>query len=539
MKISSPSQKRSPLGSGGVPEIILPIIANLLLWVCLVSLLAFTLFSYRARFQSDAATAGMIALEQWRTGSLFVKGWYYSQDFWPMFVFNSTTLFFPLVHDAFLATQIGILFQSALIFWLTRQILIGCGSVTTANLLVAFLCSGISYVWSEFFYGQGQYGNVLMFLLLDTALMLRLLSQSQGEGKIWPWVGLFVINCYTNTTSVRYLAFFVGPAILSLGFLLCANVISKKRLCEIALLILVSTFLGLAGFSWLKHAYTFLAGADGASFASYHDVFTQNLPRVIEGFLSLIADESIGVKFASPAGLLYALKLCFGITLFSTPFYLLATRFRGAFGALTATEKYLVVYFAAMAAISLFSVLMLATTVNSTAAARYMMLAIFFGIFVSAILIERLAINNANWALFLVIAPLCLANISSLNGPLLHPSVSEKQQLVQLLKENKLERGFATYWNADVLTVLSNYQVMVAHIEGERPLPSLFMSSKEFYKPVGVSQNFLLLDDAEVPKFDFESVKKAMGQPVRTLKLGHYQIFVYDGEFAAHLPGWQ
>jgi hypothetical protein len=134
--------------------------------------------------------------------------------------------------------------------------------------------------------------------------------------------------------------------------------------------------------------------------------------------------------------------------------------------------------------------------------------------------------------------PAFFFNIQSLHSGVLHSAVGEKDQLVSFLKANGLERGFASYWNADALTVLSNYQIMVAHIENERPMPWLFMTSKAIYQPVGAKQNFLLLESSEIPKFDFEPIRKNMGEPSRVLKFKQYQIFVYEGEFATHLPGW-
>jgi hypothetical protein len=116
--------------------------------------------------------------------------------------------------------------------------------------------------------------------------------------------------------------------------------------------------------------------------------------------------------------------------------------------------------------------------------------------------------------------------------------MEERQQLVNFLIDNKLEKGFATYWNADVLTVLSNYRVMVAHIESDKLKPSLFMSTNEFYKATGAHENFILLDSSEVAKFDFESIKDKIGSPYKILNFKNFQVFVYKKEFALYLPNW-
>lgn len=525
------------ISSIGKKDRFLLISSRVILLISILSLILFTLHSYRHRFHSDAATAGMIALEQWRTGELFVHGWSYSQDFWPMFVFNSVTLFFPIVHDAFLATQIGILFQTTIIFILSRQILIYLGSVTSANLILAFLLSGVSYLWSEFFYGQGQYGNVLMFLLIETVLMIKLLSFSKNGLMSWASAAFFLVNCYVNSTSVRYLAFFVGPSLVSLAYIFIFQEQYKKRIFGISTSLLISTCCGQALLMWLKHSYTFISGADGATFVSYHDALSLNLPRVIDGYFSLIVDGAVGIKFASIAGVMFVLRFVFCAIFFSAPFYFLLSKYKRMLGAFNATEKYLVVYFCGLAFISIFSVLFLASTVNIIAAARYMMLAIFFGIFVTIIFTYRLKIKNINLIFLIFMLPAFIFNVKTLNEGFNRGS-GERQQLVDFLLANKLDRGFATYWNADVLTVLSDYKVMIAHIESDRLAPSIFMSTNEFYKPVGAHKNFLLLENSEIPKFDFESIRKAIGEPNRILRFNNYQIFVYKDEFAAHMPGW-
>jgi hypothetical protein len=513
--------------------------SRILLATSFLSVTVFTLYSYRYRFHSDAATAGMIALEQWRTGQLFVPGWYYSQDFWPMFVLNSATVFFPLVHNAFLATQIGIFFQIVFIFTLTRKILISLGSTTHANLVLAFLLSGVSSLWSEFFYGQGQYGNVLMFILLETFFIIYLLkSDEKTTGKKLTVLALlFLSNVYINSTSVRYLPLFLAPALLALSFNFFQNKALRRGVTYIVFILLISTALGQLGLSWLKHSYLFLSGVDGTTIVSYHDAIADNLPRMLDGYLSLITDGAAGVKFASFKGCLFLFRLVFSFIFFSAPIYFLTSKYASKFKEFEVSKQYLVIYFCGLLFISLFSVIFLSSTVNFIAAARYIMVAVYFGVFVTVIFFDSLRIGNINKYLLVLITPIILFNIQTLNQGLAK-GVGERDQLVNFLIENNLDRGFATYWNADVLTVLSDYKVMVSHIEGSHAGPSLFMSTKQFYKSVGAKENFLLLDSSEIASFDFNYLNKYLGSPDRFLKFNNYQIFVYKKEFASYLPEW-
>jgi hypothetical protein len=479
----------------------------------------------------------MVAIEQWRSGELFVRGWYYSQDFWPMFVFNSVTLLFPIIGDAFLATQIGVFFQTLVIFLITRKILLSIQTPVITNLVLAFLLSGVSSLWSEFFFGQGQYGNVLMFLLLEVFLILNVLQDSNPKKIKILLATLFLINCYVNSTSIRYLPMMVAPAFAALGFLLLTKQELSKRTCWIAGVLLISTAIGQISFVWLKNSYTFLSGVDGSTLVSYAQAISNNIPRTIDGYFSLIVDSPIGIKFASLKGALFLERFIFSLIFFSAPFYFLFSKCRNTIFQYDASKQFLIIYFATLAFISFFSVVFLSSTVNFIAAARYIMIAIYFGVFVGLIYANFYKTKNAAILLMIALVPILLHNTLTLNRGLNHNG-GERQQLANFLMENKLERGFASYWNADVITVLSNYKVMVSHIEGDQLKPSLFMSSKEFYKPVGAKENFLLLDGGEAKSFNFDWLRKHLGEPTKVLTFKGYFIYVYKDEFATRLPGW-
>ena len=503
----------------------------------IVSLIFFTLITYRARFHSDAATAGMIAIEQWRTANLFVRGWYYSQDFWPMFVLNSVTLLFPIIKDAFLATQIGVLFQTIVILIVTRSILKTIQSPVMTNAVLAFLLSGISSLWGEFFYGQGQYGNVLMLLLVAVWLILKVLGNDVQHNPKKLLLALFLINTYANTTSIRYLPLLVFPALVAISYFSYHRILPQKKMGWLAAILISSSVVGQLIFLWLKKEYLFLSGVDGSSFASYAQILSENIPRVIEGYLTLIIDNPSGIKFASLQGVFFLYRFMFCMIFFSIPFYFIFSKSKLIFLGFDGKKQFLIIYFFALAFISFFSVTFLSSTVNSIAAGRYIMVSIYFGVFTGLIYADFLN-TYRNKVVFLgLLIPIIFYNAITLNLGF-NKGESEREQLAKFLVEHKLEKGFASYWNADVLTVLSNYQVMVSHIELNGTKPSLFMSTKEFYKPSGEKENFLLLDATEVASFDFNFIKEFIGEPARVLNFKGYRIYIYPDEFASRLPGW-
>lgn len=521
------------------------LLKNMYLFLLLSSLLSltfFTLVSYKYRFHSDAATAAMIALEQTRTGALYVKNWYYSQDFWPMFVFNGVVLLQPIVDNAFLATQIPVLLQTVIIFFLSFNILKIFSKNRLNYLLLAFLFSGVSNLWSEFFFGQGQYGNVLMWTLLGLVFLIKAqLHLNASRNKLY-FFGLFLINTYINTTSIRYVPLFSGAAILSLIFLYVVDLekaTKNKPLLFLIINLTISTVLGQLIFSYLKLNYHFVSGVNGSTLVDYDVMLHENLPRLIHGLFGLMTDSGVGSPLASLKGIVFSYKFFMSLILFGLPFCAVKKMIASfTKKQLTFPQQFLLIFTMIQLLISLFSVLFIQTIINHIAAARYMMLPIFICMLLVPFLFDKFQMSlNKQFLICIGVLPLIFSNIYLLNKDNFS-APPQKAQLASFLLSNGLTHGYATFWNADSLTVISNYKVKVYHITDTKLEPSLYMSSPFFYSQPDAKENFLLLTDEEVGKFDFETIKAHIGEPIKTLSFQGYKIFVYDKLFFNKMPNW-
>ena len=153
------------------------------------------------------------------------------------------------------------------------------------------------------------------------------------------------------------------------------------------------------------------------------------------------------------------------------------------------------------------------------------------------ILFERF---NPNWkyklVILLILLPLLFTNAYSLNSGI--SQKPQKEMVAEYLEENGLNVGYATYWNADAITILSNYRVRIYHIDVGEMKPRLFMSSPDLYRPTGEQNNFLMLTNKEVKNFDLSALDKYIGKPKQVLEFQNYKIYVYDKLFADYLPDW-
>ena len=508
------------------------VLSNFMVVLTIAGLLLFSLSSYRTRFHSDSATAGMLALEQLRTRSLLLKEWAYSQDFWPMFVFNSVYFLDGFVESVFLRTQIWIAIQDVSIFALTYVLLNKLTSSLNRNFFLIYIFSGLSFLWSEFFFGQGQYGNVLLITLGATVLVLDIIKTGKHFGIAG--VLLFLVMFYANSTSIRYVALFYAPAIASLAFISIVNVQFRKTATALALNLSFSLLFGLLLFSWLKSNYVFLDGVNSSSLVSYETMLLENLPRAVDGFFSLLSDEVVGKRLASIEGGLFFLKLFVGLFLVTSGFLVVGNGVKN-YNERDPSNMYTLVYAATLFLISLISVLFMSTSVNRIATARYLMLPVFFLIVISSSApFFKISIFK-NLAL-IVMAFIGVWNILTIYvKPFGAPHKFDP--VINKLKEEGLVYGVATYWNADVITALSDYKIKVYHVDGEKFLPWYFMSSPEFYKTMNADRSFVIFSDDEIKKLK-PTFFSNMGNVEKIIGFDGYKVYVYSGNFFDHIPDW-
>lgn len=117
---------------------------------------------------------------------------------------------------------------------------------------------------------------------------------------------------------------------------------------------------------------------------------------------------------------------------------------------------------------------------------------------------------------------------------------SEHQHIAGFLERHHLQYGYATYWNAGVLTALSDNNVQVRQVllrSGGTILPFKWLSSGDWYQgDPNLKESFLLLRGDE-RNFDLYKLKPLLGGPIRTENFGNYRVLVYPFDIAQRL-GW-
>ncbi|MBQ8015837.1 MAG: hypothetical protein IJ264_06605 [Clostridia bacterium] len=109
---------------------------------------------------------------------------------------------------------------------------------------------------------------------------------------------------------------------------------------------------------------------------------------------------------------------------------------------------------------------------------------------------------------------------------------NEKYKLAQVLEENGLNYGYATFWNSQTVTVLSDSRVRAANVDiNENGIaPCAYQANKKWFEPQeGVEKYFVLASDYEVSVLQ-STTDWALFEmlAVDTIEIEGYKIFIFD-----------
>ncbi len=108
-------------------------------------------------------------------------------------------------------------------------------------------------------------------------------------------------------------------------------------------------------------------------------------------------------------------------------------------------------------------------------------------------------------------------------------------QLTNVLKENGLEYGFATFWRSQAITLLSDNTVKCREIlatAADGAKTDYYQSSYDWYEPQeGVEEYFVLLSEDEYNKVRNHPnwISWTENQLIKTIEYNYFYIFVFDG----------
>ncbi|NYE61710.1 hypothetical protein FHW58_002917 [Duganella sp. 1224] len=532
---------------------------SLLIGVNVLLLAFYLVIDYQLVYHSDSAVKNLLAQEILDTGQYFPRDWnYVNGDLW---VLNTHTFILPLLHwmrNGFLAHAASDLISATLILhssWLLTGLLEQSRRARLAGMAV--LSAGMSLIMAEHIYGQAAYGS-LYYMACYLLVAYWSLSQARG-GRALPWaLATAVLTALVFWTNPQRALLFYGLPLLAAGALQqalawraarAAGQPADWRQARAMGVVMLGLVAGTALSVYTLRQVNNHVGLTAIRWLDFNGM-THNLLAVLEGVIGLFDGlPRLDGKVVSLAGAYAALRLLGALLLAGLLPWGLYRALRPHTG-----PRQLVVVFAAVAfAANLFMMLTtsLADMSAPTASVRYLVPSLLLMLLILvSLLVDRHALAPpARYAGLAAVALLATSAPTSYLFPynevagMPHHGLILKtpdQQLGEFLQQQGLQYGYASFWNAGKITVLSGGKVRVRSVvvERELPMPMHKLNSNRWYTPAAwQGPTFLMLRDSELASVNQPLLASYAGTP-RVLRYQDVTILVYPRNLAAALPGW-
>lgn len=515
-------------------------------------LFVYIFYNYHGLFHSDSAAKVLIAREIFDTRSFFPAEWNYVNG--DLFVVFGHIFIFPLL--AFLSAGFAVHAISGGLF--AVLILQSIWMVTgLANLpvwrklaVVTVIASGISGFLAENLFGQVSYGVTIFFCCHIIYFASKYLYPDKVPNKKWLFLlaGIFLLVYWANPK--RAFVTYSLPLISALIWLFFSDAVLNRR-----------NLLSLIGFSFfgavvggIFHARTIanvnnVLGAANAHWLPY-ELILRNVKLSLKGIYAQLGGlPQTGVSLFTEVGLYSGLRFAVA----SLVIVMVPIAIRRAMNNQTSKQKLLVLF----AAFSLLFTFFLQTTTsipdmsNPIQSSRYLVP----GVILCLVVLMMSEINRSHrpiWALSIATVMTALGSsayhtywLSNLNSERIFAHSNElnqeRRQLLEALAKNNLQYGYASFWNAGALTVLSDEKTKIRQIQIQNglPVPMRHLSSNRWYRPDAWNgKTFLLLTNSEENLINWGRMAKIGAVPIEQHKIAGFSIFIFADNLARLLPGW-
>jgi hypothetical protein len=529
-------------------------------------LVCYIFFAYKSEFHSDDSVANLLAQEIAETGEWFPSDWnYVNGDLWVFFTHSwivPLLRFFPNGFELRAAT--GLIGATLILCasWVACAIL--DMSKLARLIALALLAGGISTNMASNLFGQQAYGMMYYmacFMLYSGWACMT----ARGRTRLgWALASAVVVFLEAWANPQRAAIYYLIP--LASG---CAAAYALRwqqpaeptrtpvhaHVSGPAIVWLIAAVIAAAAVGSMLHGMTLNKShsvqppALSPSWLGYDDM-TRNANLAFRNLVSLTGGfPKGGATVANAAGVTAAMRLLAALTLvLLMPWALIQT---------VRTRHPARVFFAAasLGSIALSLFIFVTTSVVDVsvpeAPARYLVpgLVNMLLVFVYVVADRRTAGAAPRMAAGIAIAVLTITSPISLSlvdlpkrlaqGGL--DATNDRMRLISWLKSSNLRYGYASFWNAGQLTVLSNQETKIRQIliVDKLPVPMHHLSSDRWYDAAAFTgPTFMLLTPDEAQQIDWQAMAQRTRQQVKFMTFEGWKIAVFDHNIAKDFPSW-
>ena len=461
-----------------------------------------------AFFHADCSDTILWAQASYDSGTLFNPDFGYAA----MLPFGGTMLMVPFIGIfgvSMTTHHIGMVLFTALLFasvlFLCRSLKFSYPlSLTALGIFASVLCSSAKL--REIFYEHVIYYSICVFIIcVMLALFLRF-KESFDEGKTAKLIivtfATVIFTACASLDGMQVIATGIVPVLMAAVievFFDKEKLLVKKNRSSVYFCIIggVSVIIGMFLLSVLDNGVS--AGYAGA-YSSYSNMneWLTNLQKFPEHWFSLFGvDAHYGMSLFSPESIVNMVRIAVAVIIVAVPFVALIFYNKFDFG-----SKILILTHFSMTAVIMFGYIF-----GILSAVNWRLSPILCTGIIVCIAAFRCAkdyivpkrIAAVIMCVLVLMSAISFKTVAEMdkNGIV----NNEKYNVIQYLKENGLNYGYATFWNSQVITVLSDSEVRAANVDvnenGIAPCP--YQANRNWFKPQeGVDRYFVLLSDAEV-----------------------------------------
>jgi len=497
-------------------------------------------------FNSDTATANLLAREQIHSKQFFPKEWVYVNDVWTFFI-NIPMIFLSIfIKNQILLRCISVFIQT--ILFLLILIIYDKYIFKNKSYLIygAILFSFISNYYLENMFAQAAYCNGAILTLLIFLFATFSVNEDFKFNKKHLII-FCILSCISCVSGVRNIGVIIIPLVgsFTLVYIIDNNNESLKKISQDLkkyflwiLFIFVSIIIGFFIFRLVITNSYFNSDSTDLFIRSWSDI--NNIFETIKNTISwLLFLFGIGnsVKLFSLSGIIYMLKYF----LFFTFMFILPILLTKKYTSENIFIKRLIVFSWLSLLIIFVLFIMTDKLAIDFASIRYFQISMIFQIILSSYYLNKYLIKKNIFLCFITVTILTFYLLTNLNtGTKIAFNknyiniIKENNELKSFLLEKDLKFGYATYWNAYKYSVFFNFEPEIVAVTIWPELypisPFYHLTSKRYYQPeYNIGRTFLLLskDQYEIYKNDMR-FNDTYGEPEEIYEKNNFYIIVFN-----------
>lgn len=470
-------------------------------------LLILICFKLNNVMDSDTAAEVLLGKEVANAFNLFPKNWCYSTE---IRVLNIHLLIAPLLKftssmqiSKSIANFILIVMYIGSYFFLLKSMKV---KKVYAWLFLPLMLTPLTYTTANMLFAGAFYTSYLICIMSVIALINLLNENINRKTSSLIYIVLFIISFALGATGTRFLANLYIPMFITEIILIWQEIKEndfefrkmKKTFLNKSYLFIVFTACGL-GFLYfslvLKNSITFYNIGD-QKFVDFREIGSKILQN-IEAMISIFGGVSEG-KFISLEGIRTTANLVLLIASFIMAGKLFKHRRE-----MSVERRNLIIFF--WVALIVNSYIMDFSQIPIDNRYYINILMLFFPLWAIYFDENRNSHNTLELrilAIMLLLVCVICSQYKIIYKGIFNVNINRSRyEVISYLKRNSLDFGYATFWNADVITYLTEGEVEVANLKQNLKEPDYWLTSKKMYKSsYHPGKTFLLLTIEEEQK---------------------------------------